>query len=148
MAEGVAEDDVLAVREIVALRRRKASLEDQVLQYMEQLEVLEQEQIEAEAAWLRHSSTWAERSGSLRAAADHVAQQLATVNAMRTMLLDGLGEADREHYLAAAARHPLTPIAHVDQRQCEGCRTPLAPPLLTRLPAPCPTCARILLPVV
>ncbi|MBA3946322.1 MAG: hypothetical protein H0X37_17375 [Herpetosiphonaceae bacterium] len=148
VAAEAAQDDILGAREVAALRKRKAALEDGVLHHMEQIEVVEQEQIEAEADWLRHSSTWAERSGSIRAAAEHVAQQLAIVNAVRDTLLAALSQDDRERYLAAAQRHPMTPIAYVEQGQCEGCRTPLAPTLITDLPALCPTCARILLPFV
>ncbi len=145
VAEEAAQDDILGAREVAALRKRKATLEDSVLHQMEQLEVVGQEQIEAEADWLRHSSTWAERSGSIRAAAEYLERQLAAVNAVRDSLLAALTQADREHYLIARLRHPMTPIAHVEQGQCEGCCTVLAPTLLANLPALCPTCARILL---
>ena len=148
LADGAAPDDVLVAREVAALRKRKATLEDDVLQHMEELEIVEQEQIATEADWLRHSSTWEERSGSIRAAEAYVSQQLASVNEVRDSLLAALPEVQRQRYLEAAARHPMTPIAHVEQGHCEGCNTILAAELLADLPALCPACARILIPLV
>jgi len=148
LAEGAEQGDILGAREVIALRKQKMTLEDDVLQHMEQIEGVVQDQVAAEADWLHHASRWAEQAGSVRAAAAQLAYQLVALNADRDTWLAALNSVNHANYVAAAAHHPLTPIARVEQGQCEGCRTSLLPALLAALPAVCPTCARILLPSV
>lgn len=148
-AEGHEHSDPLTAREVTALRKRQALIEDQILEQLETTEQLEREQAQIEATWLRRSGAWAELSGSVQAEAHRLATALAALDQQRQAIIATLSESDQAAFDAASGRYPDAPLSAVEDQACSACGAALSAAMLTALDrdhtAICQRCNRLLI---
>lgn len=143
-AAGENSGDVLAGREIAALRLRQNDLEDQVLHALERIDRSLSEQGRIETAWQAQIASGG-RSSAIQAEAKRLETQLATLNADRQDLLQALPNAVWTLYLLADNEHTGDALALVETGCCTACNAPAlrTPGVATR----CTGCHRLLVAV-
>lgn len=139
--------------ELEQVRERVAAAEDDELNFLLELEPLDQSiaaiKERAQPGVARRAELQAELT-QLRATLD---EEIAALRASRTDLAHSLEAQWRQRYDSAMTRAGISGAAYVDAGRCDGCRIALSPLDLDRfrhleagVVMDCPECGRLLLP--
>ena len=134
--------------EIDSLGRRRAALEDEMLEVMIALEEAEEEKTAADARLAKVERSWEKSQASLRNERQELALSLQKLMAERKKHADLLAEPTRADYEGLLQRKNGQAVAVLRGNMCVGCRTTVSSQYVRDVRESqlvhCPNCGRIL----